>query len=285
MSALRPARPASVSGARRRHLFRVLRLPAWNRAGLPAGRPHFPFGTAAYDSLVRVEKGWIPKARGYVVAHIGLKQFDQVVHRLRVPGERRWGAFETAAECAGYHCLFARRDSEGKTLVQRWAAEGWRGLNNDEQYMMRYRQHSFVTAIEIRRVAMPDAVECADVFSPETMPPTGFVLRMWRTLKSCATLIQNQTKTFLLLNRELSQRGRPGMHFVGWLTHYPHFSRLGNFGIPIAADIWEQWRLAIVARLDEAREKQPGLTMYQYLEQNLAAIKRGRDPAACPEGE
>jgi len=58
----------------------------------------------------------------------------------------------TAAGAAVYYILFVERDKDNQALADRWKANNWQGLNNDERVMMNYRFNSRATIIEIQKL-------------------------------------------------------------------------------------------------------------------------------------
>jgi len=178
----------------------------------PAHCPNFPFGTVAYDLWLRVDATWSAKATRYVVEHIGSDALEALAREELIGDPEDEEVFLSAFAAALHRALFLRPDNEGKTLAERWEAEGWRGLNNDERVMTRYRRQSFPTIIEIQRVLDAQGVECTDLFAPEPKP-------------------------FIIFDRNTAARAVRFDRLLVWLCHYPHFSRLGPEGVTLPRDL------------------------------------------------
>jgi hypothetical protein len=111
---------------------------------------------------------------------------------------------DAAAFLAVQHRLLVERYSDGNTLADMWEAEGWTDLKPDEALMMKYWKGSFVTVTEIQRVLDHQRMECIDVFDPTE-------------------------RRFTIVDRNLAARATRFSRVFGWLTHYPNFSKLGQF--------------------------------------------------------
>jgi hypothetical protein len=175
----------------------------------PPHCPYFPFGTDAYDSWLKIDGEWIRKVANYLRQKIGPRAMDELIQRFALRTEESEEDIESGFYGAIYYGLIFYRDADGHTLADSWESEGWSGLNNDERVMMRYRRRSFVTIIEIQRILNEKALECIDLLRPKEL------------------------ETFTLFDRLTAATAVRFDQILVWLTHYPHFSRIGGIGIPI----------------------------------------------------
>jgi hypothetical protein len=172
--------------------------------GCPSDCKFYPFGVAGYDLWLKLDEALVPKTVRYVMATAGEMRLRSVKDSFLKEGISSTGFRDAARYLAVQHCLFAETDQDGRTRADKWRAEGWAGLRPDEAAMMRYRSESFVTVVETRKALDHQTTECADLFDPESRP-------------------------FLLLDRSLAGTMIKFGRTFGWLTHYPHFSKLGHF--------------------------------------------------------
>lgn len=208
----------------------------------PTQCPHFPFGIAGYDLSLRVDGTWTSKAADYVINHIGQDSFNELVTKCAFSQERGEDAFAAFFGLALYQALFFQPDPNGRTLSDQWAAEGWRGLNNDEQVMMRYRRHSFPTIIETQRVVSDHATECID-------------------------LLAENPRSFIVCDRHTADGTARFTKLLIWICHYPHYTRIGPAGIPLSDSIAEAF-IEEVRRM--APRRQRGLSLKDYLRAHFA---------------
>jgi hypothetical protein len=195
-----------------------------SKLNCPAHCPFYPFGTAAgcYDLWLKLDANWGPKAFDYARQHIGKDRFAQITNAHRSGS----GTAEMvhALSAALYHVLFFERDTNGPTLTERWEAEGWAGLNNDERVLMRYRRHSFVTVVEVQKVLDHQSARCIDALSPGSPP-------------------------FILYDRTAMPPMVRFTRLLSWVTHYPHFSRLGGAAQEVPLELWRFWKELVENRL------------------------------------
>ena len=205
----------------------------------------FPFGPAGYDLWAGINSSWAGKVLQQLHRKLGevalAKTFESFMPGSRVPTE----ADALAAYFpAIYHGLLVIRDSAGRTVADQWEAEGWAGLNNDEQVMMRHRRNSFVTVIESQRTLDAQTVECLDLLEPDASP-----LR--------------------LVDRTTAATLRRFTRLIVWLTHYPHFSRIGAAGLEISDELWPAWQTIVSREHANEQKTRPGLTLKQFLAERM----------------
>lgn len=196
-----------------------------SKLSCPAHCPYFPFGTEAYDSWLKVDGEWIRKVAHYVRQKTGPRVMDELMHKFDLHAHLD-GDVESAFYGAVYYGLMRWRGPNGRTIADDWESEGWSGLNNDERVMMRYRRRSFVTIIEIQRILNDQALTCIDLLRPGEKP-------------------------FTVFDRQTAANAVRFDRLLVWLTHYPHFSRIGAVGIPIPSLLRER---AVEAVRAEAKE-------------------------------
>ena len=210
----------------------------------PGDCPFNPFAISGYDAWLKLDESWGKKATAYVNQHFGRDQFRELFTASLRPTEEGPGSEVLAYAHALYSALFLLRDSEGRTLTDRWEAEGWTGLNNDERVMMRYRRRSFVTVAEVQKVLDYQSALCTDALAPGS-------------------------PAFVLVDRSTTPQMVRFTRLLGWLTHYPHFSRLGGVGLVVSTHAWRYWREVLDNRLAAERAQRLDLTLRELLTQNF----------------
>ncbi len=214
-----------------------------SKLNCPADCPFYPFGTAdgCYDSWLRLDENWGTKAFDYARRHFGEERFARLVRAHLADSERdKPEAHVMALSATLYRVLFIERDSGGRTLADSWEAEGWTGLHNDLRVMMKYRRHSYVTVVEVQKIRDHQSTWCVDALSPSSPP-------------------------FVLIDRTSTPHLVRFTRLLAWVTHYPHFSRLGGAAQEVPIEIWPLWKEVIEHRLNRERAAQPGLTLRDLL--------------------
>ena len=202
---------------------------------------YFPFGTEAYDLWLKVDGSWMPKAARYIVDAVGRLQFDRVLSKMSSNNGKNKDQWEIALPAAVYYLLSIDRDSEGKTLANRWEEEGWEGLSNDEQYMMKFRRKSLPAIVEIQKVLDTQSMRCTDMLEPER-------------------------GRFTMIDRSLGRAAIPYSRFLTWLTHYPHFSRPGGGGLMLPHSISHDYLDELKRRVRVKRNESSGKLQFYIAE-------------------
>jgi hypothetical protein len=156
---------------------------------------------------------------------------------------------EFAAGHLIYYGLLHHPGPDGKTAAELWESQNWAGLNNDENFMMRYRRHSYLTVIEIQKRVSPQAVQAIDLLHPDGAP-------------------------FLIVDQVLAGSAARFTRYFTWLTHYPHFSRLAGNAFEIPAPLWPVWRALVQAQYSEQRQGRPDLSLKEFLAKNMESCSR-----------
>jgi hypothetical protein len=172
--------------------------------GCTADCEFYPFGIAGYDLWLKLNDALTFKLAKRVISEVGELHFQSVSNSFPAAGVGYGAPQGEAAYLTVLHCLLVERDGDGKTLADRWEADGWVGLRPDEALMMKYQSGAFVTITEIQKVVDHQRTECIDIFDPEKTP-------------------------FIVVDRTIARRATRFSRVLGWLTHYPHFSKLGQF--------------------------------------------------------
>lgn len=215
----------------------------------PPSCPFFPFGTAAYDAWLRIDGSWQKKSLDHVARRLGSAKLKTLMDEFMLEGGDRQIELENAVGGALYAALFLRHDDDGKTVADHWEDDGWRGLDNDERVMMQHRRHTRPTVIEVQRVLNDQALECLDLFAPDSKP-------------------------FIVFDRSAARRAVRFVRLFTWLTHYPHFSRVGFGGIELPETIGAAFVEEIRALTAEAAAQRPGLTEKEYLTEHFVEACR-----------
>ncbi len=216
----------------------------------PADCAFFPFGIAGGDELwVKTDSAWMKKAVDYIVARVTRPVFEKRLKALTLP----MGSRELDLHCALYHAiqlfLFIDRDAAGRTLADRWEAEAWTGLNNDERVMLRYRRAALPTVVEVQ----------------ETVPGVGL-----RSLD----LLEPAAEPFVLLDRGASQSVVRFTRILTWLVRLPHAARLAPTAIEVQPTIWSAWRAEVQRQFEEAVKTRPELTLKRFLAEDPVSAAR-----------
>ncbi len=149
----------------------------------PPECPHFPFGTAALDKLLRVEDSWLDKTLKYVLDRVGRDRFQHSVEKCALPWEEGDLALEGGFELAPLRHLSIGMGDDLESIGSIWKKEDWTGLNNDERYMAEYRRKALPGIIEIQKILDDKAVECVDLVDTER---GRFIVLDRNTAKSAA---------------------------------------------------------------------------------------------------
>jgi hypothetical protein len=211
----------------------------------PVDCPFFPFGTAAPELWGRLSNRWLEKAIKYTLSKVGRPRLERVLADLGGADPEDSGRFNEAFESALYTLLFLPGREGGASLADRWEAERWTGLNNDEQMMMRCRRQSRVTVFEIER----------------TVPETGLI--------ECLDLLAPGERRFRL---RLPETTTPLVRFTrlfGWVTEYPHFTWPGFNLRTVPRELWPAWRAEIERRHQAAVAGRPDLTLERFLRETV----------------
>jgi hypothetical protein len=200
---------------------------------------YFPFGTEAYDLYLKIDATWAPKVAHYVIEAVGKKEFERTLRQMGGGTVRDIDPLEYSFIAAVYYLLGFQKDRNGKTVAQRWEEEGWYGLNNDERYMMKFRKNSFPTIIEIQKILDEQSLRCIDVFQPAREP-------------------------FVIFDRSLARTSVRFSRFLGWITHYPYFSRPDGGGLIIPTTIYRRYCDELYRRVGAVRDENTG-EMRSYL--------------------
>ena len=210
---------------------------------------YYPFGINGYDLWLRIDDILANKMLDYVVANYGKDGFHAIIKDMNFDTENAEEMNAIAIGSAVYYALFIKHISGNKTLAEKWKAEGWTGLNNDECKMMECRiNNSYAAIIEIQRILDHQAMECIDLFDEER-------------------------GKFIVLDRSTASGGV--MRFtriLTWLVHYPHFSRMANNGVEITDFIFREFKEILVKEFNEVSLKRKGLTIKEYLSENFGSF-------------
>lgn len=207
----------------------------------------FPFSPAGYDGWLKIDLALMPKLVSHVAREAGEMHLRSVLDSFPLERSGSPEAGEDLLYFALQHCLLVERDEKGRTLADRWAANDWAGLRPDEAMMMEYRSASFVTVVEIQRVLDSQTLECIDLFDPEGRP-------------------------FAIVDRSLPARMTRFSRVLGWLTHYPHFSKLGHCCHEIPQIVYREFVDHIRRRAGEAPDATGGTDCRGYASANLREL-------------
>jgi hypothetical protein len=210
----------------------------------PADCEFFPLAVGGYDLWLNLDERLTTTLVKLAIQEVGRLHLQTTADRFAraLPGE--WLGGGHAFYLGLQHCIFAEKDSSGKTLVAKWADTGWPGLTGDEALIMRYRAESFVSVIEIQRVLDHQMLECIDMLDPES-------------------------KRFVILDRTLARTAARFSHLLGWITHYPHFSKLGPYSFAVPIWIRREFITVILKRSPDGCDEPWGSGARRYLTEHM----------------
>lgn len=215
----------------------------------PSDCPYFPFGRPNDNLWLRVDDSWAKKAVDYLVGRWPLTRLQELVRRLTVPMPDPDLELQCATRIAILHALFLIKDDGGKTLAERWEAENWAGLNNDERLMMRCQREARPTVVEVQRVVDHQTIECID-------------------------LLDQARKPFLLIDQGIAPRTVRFSRVFAWLAHYPHFCRVAANAAEIPHPAWPEWWDTVTQRHRSALSTRPELDLKTHLAETVVACTR-----------
>jgi len=228
----RPIKPAEC-GARR-----------GSDLACPAECAFNPFGTAAPEAWVKVEKDWLTTAVKRLMNRWETRVFKQRLSEAMAPLARPESRMEHALENLVHREYFFPRDPGGRTEADRWEAEGFPGLNNDGRVLVRHYRKMRPTMIEVRRIEEEAWCEGVDLLRPETPPVRVF-------------------------DPFLAASITPPIALLGWLVPGPHYQRITGVVLGLPVELWESFRARLEARHAEARAERPDLGFTAFLAEHM----------------
>ncbi|MEA1927893.1 MAG: zinc finger HIT domain-containing protein [Candidatus Auribacterota bacterium] len=208
-----------------------------------------PFAIAGYNLWLKIDGTIMPKIIKRVVEEVGSDYFQEEMESLISFHKDDETVMEYSLHTLLNYFLLVEKDTGGRTLAERWEAEGWEGLDSGEAQMMRYRTRSFLTVIEIQKILDHQRLECIDIFDPDREP-------------------------FILLDRSLASRVVRFARFFGWVTHYPNFSRPGVVGHEIPHVIRHDFIEIIVSQCQEVAGRTDEEAIKEFLALNQNDLTR-----------
>jgi hypothetical protein len=208
---------------------------------------YFPFGIPGYDLWLEIDRKLARKMLRYLASCYNRAEFEKMVEHMRFAGGVSGQDAGTAEGVAVYYIFFVKRDTDGRTLAQRWQAQGWPGLNNDERIMMESRFNCRATVIEIQKVLDHKRMECIDLLEPEK-------------------------GNFLLIDRSTAARSVRFSRMLTWLAHYPNFSRIANNGVEVPDIAFREFMDTLQDSFQKERRKHKELLIKDYLSENFGSF-------------
>jgi len=208
----------------------------------PPSCPFYPFGPAGYDVFLQVEESLEEKTLHYIEERLGRGSVDRLFECV-FPAEDADGPdplSEMVFMVELYNLLFVKKDAEGRTLADRWEAEAWIGLNNDERIMMEYKRTARPAVLEVQRIIDHQSFECVDLLEPER---GGFVV--------CDRSVGSGISRFDI--------------FLSWVAHYPFMTTIEVGGISVPPPLERDFVEALVEHAEEYRAEKEGYTFKDIL--------------------
>ena len=191
-----------------------------------------------------IDRKLIEKGMMYTMTFVSRQQGRKWIEAGTIPGRNEVYQQELAMAYMFYMVMSRERDPQGRTGWERWEAEGWAGLSNDERVLTQYRRHSFATVLEVQRVLDGQRIQCVDLLAPEPKP-------------------------FLLFDRSMASQLVRFDRLLTFVTHYPHFSRPSFYPTSIPVDMWSDWLDNVRRFWREERRTHPDLTLQDWLAENF----------------
>ncbi|HNQ87129.1 MAG TPA: hypothetical protein PKM73_00690 [Verrucomicrobiota bacterium] len=219
-----------------------------SRLECPVDCPFFPFGThpdapyaRASDSLFRKIDACLAEAGKRDVINANAIRLQS-----KIPDADALG-FLLALTQLNHESFFLMKDGAGQTPADRWAADRWRGLNNDERQLVHWRRNSRPTVLEVESAPTKDGIQlCRDLLDPE------------------------QPLFPLVMSDFLSPLVRFSRLF-GWIEFMPRCARTLTPVLRVEFPIWRTWRATLDERWQAARKANPELTLSDYLRTHFVA--------------
>ena len=218
-----------------------------SKLACPATCPHYPFGTSreSYDLFLKLDERWGLKMFDYLIAARGRDYFGDLFRQAQQPDEDQAGNLLAMSQGL-FWGMFSERDRAGMRLVDRWEAEGFQGLNNDERLMTIRSAQSRATVIEVQKVLSDQHVTCVDLLAPGQ-------------------------PAFLVQDRSLSRKTVRFSRLLCWTSPLPHHTRLSAANISIPFDQFPVWREVMEQRLAVWQKQQPTATLQDLLAREFLA--------------
>lgn len=168
----------------------------------PAECPHFPFTLANYDKWLEIERE--------VINAVLCRALDEMPPELRTPFVQqladRANMLRGQSLCAW--AFFHERDAAGRTFVARWEADGWRGLKNDQLYLLSLHRRMRPGLLEVRCVLDEQRIEVVD-------------------------LLGDPARVFRIIDRRMAASIGRFSTVLTWFYETPHGARMSGGGMAI----------------------------------------------------
>jgi len=219
--------------------MRVSKIPCTARC------VHSPFSIDTYDAFRRVDRSLSVKAMQYLSKHVTRHEFMAMASRLwPLKAEGGKSNDVVAQDLASYALFFVQKDPAGRTLAERWEAENWRGLTNDERVIFCARREAYPTVIEVQRVLDDQAIECTDTLAPGSEP-------------------------FVVFDRRTAARAVRFDQYLVWLSRFPHYHRIGSAGLLVSRHVAQELERELRSRARVGYGPEDTLALRHYLKSHF----------------
>ena len=205
----------------------------------PADCAHFPFSIAGYDLWLEIDRKLAQKMLKYLIDN-SRDEFVDTIDDMRFDKDKPPDGSGTAEGAAVYYLFFVKRGADGLTLAQKWQAQGWAGLNNDERIMMECRFSCRATVLEVQKILDHQRMECID-------------------------LLDKERGSFILVDRAGAAGTVRFTRLLTWLADYPCYSRAVNNYTEISNAIFPDFMASLHAMYEEKRRKKKGISIKDFL--------------------
>jgi len=132
-----------------------------SRYACPADCPHNPWSPANYARALEIEDSLTEKMKRRLEREVSMSSFESP----SVHDNSAWKIHNYFLD------LFQRRrDANGQTFLQRWQADRFDGLNNDELFLLTRKTQSRLGLIEVHRILDSERVEVVDLLDDNLQP-------------------------------------------------------------------------------------------------------------------
>jgi hypothetical protein len=212
--------------------------------------PNNPFGRDNYDEWLKLDRSYGDRCMRYLVEHYPCDEYslkknlanyvldDSSVHELDEE------AISNAIPLFMHARLFWEPYRDERCLADYWERENWKGLNNDEQVMMKFRRTTFPVILEIQDIIDDTSSRCVDLLDPEK-------------------------KEFTVYDRNMAAQCTRFTRSVNMVCPFPHYFRVGPTGVELEHELTESFMEKITASAENE-----GVSTRDYLRKHYVEACR-----------
>ncbi len=130
----------------------------------PADCPHNPWNEANYDRALEINDRFTEK----MLSRLRAEQVEKYGYAQSPPFNEDSDEFTALIWFSDK--FYREKDSEGRTFMERWEAERFAGLNNDQRIMLEAESKMRAVVLEIQQVIDDRSLLAVDLLDPEGEP-------------------------------------------------------------------------------------------------------------------